>query len=174
MKRLDVRRTQNEGSRTSRTSADELRQSRGRSGQGIRLGKNVVVVCFAVVSLATLVVPWSRNGSTVRSGYALAHALETTGLVTGPFERALYDALVLLPVFVGLICAVTVLGRSRLAALLAMLEGVTVLSAAAVVFIEFHGIREIGPWLGVVVGGATATGSAIVLVERGQQRVRHT
>ena len=128
----------------------------------------------AVLTLVTLFVPWSHEGSTDRSAYALAWAVERAGLVSTTEARVLVDALFGLPFIVGLTCAASVLGRLRVAAFLGALEGVVVVIASVVVLSQLRVDGDLGPWLGVAVGALTVILSIVLALWKKGLHVRHT
>ena len=135
--------------------------------------RTLPVGVLAVLIVVTMFVPWSKTGASVRSGYALAHAAEAAGLVSGAPAHALLDAVFALPMAVGLACAALVLGRVRLAAFLVALCGIVAVVASVVVLRELHASAEIGPWLGLVTGGLATTLSIAVTLRKRDLLVRN-
>ena len=66
---------------------------------------SAVVLAASVFSLATLLLPWPRAGATERNAFILGQALDESGLITHTAERCLDDALVVIEVIVGVVCA---------------------------------------------------------------------
>ena len=125
-----------------------------------------VVAALAVFALMTLFMPWARSGSMQRSGYTLAHAVAAAGTESGAWERGLLDAVFVLPAVVGLICATSLVGRVRVAALLAALEGAVVVAASVAALTQLHASVEIGPRVGIVLGGLAVIGSLLQITRR--------
>jgi hypothetical protein len=130
------------------------------------------VVSVSLGSFGALLLPWVREGSTERNAFALGKALNETGLITTSFERGLYDALIVVPVLVGIVGAATLLRRDGMAALLASTVGGIELFASVAVIAKVHKSVEVGPWLSIVVGGITAASWPLWQMTRERVRVR--
>jgi hypothetical protein len=129
------------------------------------------IVVASLASLGTLLLPWTREGSTERNAYSLGRALNETGLITHMTERWLYDAVIVIPVIVGVVCAATLLRRDGLAAISASVIGAIELLASVAVILTAGRSVEIGPWLSVFVGGITMTSWALWRTTRERNRV---
>lgn len=140
----------------------------GRSGSPVRLlgrlsvGAGVVaasVPAAACLAVLCALLPWSTVGSTERSGFALASAARSAGVLTG-LAGAVAVLLDGLPVVAGLACAAMLLGRRRAAAALSVAAAMILVVASLVVLREGRGV-SIGPWLGVACGPVLAVVAAI-------------
>ena len=130
-----------------------------------------IVIVASLSSLGTLLLPWTREGSTERNAYSLGRALNETGLMTNLTERWLYDAVIVIPALVGVVCATTLLRRDGLAAISATVIGAIELLASVVVILKAGRSVEIGPWLSVFVGGITTISWPLWRMTRERNRV---
>jgi hypothetical protein len=136
-----------------------------------RTSSRAIVIVASLCSLGVLLLPWTRSGSTERNAYSLGRALNDTGLITTMAERSLYDAVIAVPVIVGVVCAATLLGRDGIAAIFATFIGAIELLASVAVIVKVSESIEIGPWLSIAVGGITAASWPLWRITRGRDRV---
>jgi hypothetical protein len=130
-----------------------------------------VIVVASMCALGTLLLPWTKEGTSDRNAFSLGRVLNQTGLITTALERCLYDAVVVVPVILGAICAAALLRRDLLAAILATVLGaIELLAAIAVIARVSEGI-EVGPWLSIVAGGITAASWPLWQMTRERARV---
>ena len=89
-----------------------------------------------------------------RTGYGLARATLTSGLVQGMWAHVLVTSVFLLPVLAGAASAAAVLGAPKVAATASGLAG-TVLLAVSVGLFSTPGLHvSLGPWAGAALGAA--------------------
>lgn len=119
-------------------------------------GWRVLVIVAPLCSLGSLLLPWTRDGSTERNAYSLGRMLNEAGLITNLGERWLYDAVTVIPVIVGIVFAAMLLRRDGLAALLASISGVIELLASIAVIVKISEGVELGPWLAIALGAFTS------------------
>lgn len=139
--------------------------------RGQQTTSRAIIVAASLCSLATLLVPWAREGATERDAFSLGRALNETGLITNMAERSLYDAVIVIPVIVGVVCAASLFRRDALAAGLATVIGAIELLASSAVIVRVGESVEIGPWLSVVVGGITAASWPLWRITREREHV---
>jgi hypothetical protein len=130
-----------------------------------------IVIVASLSSLGALLLPWTREGSTERNAYSLGRALNETGLMTNMAERWLYDAVIAIPVTVGVVCAATLLRRDGFAAISATVVGAIELLASVAVIAKVRESVEIGPWLSVFVGGIATSSWPLWRMTREHNRV---
>lgn len=143
--------------RPSRTLRDIVLRQAGALANG------EVVGVLAALSLTTLYLPWTHNGSTVRSAFALASAVRAAEPVTPSVDRLLLGAMYLLPIVVVVGCAATLVGRRVVAGCLIAMEGLIVAVASVTVLEGFGPTAAIGSWLGFGIGITTFGGSVAML-----------
>lgn len=134
--------------------------------------KAIAIALVSVVGLATLLAPWMASGTTYRSAYSLARALVAAGMLSGPWERVMYDCVVALPVLVALVCVACLFGRLRVAAALVVLENSILLALSVVAFMKLGGQTGIGPWLAGTAGTLGAVTAVLTLRMKGLLLVR--
>jgi hypothetical protein len=110
-----------------------------------------VGLCLAVVFL-----PWARSGSVDRSGYDLLGSAQRAGLVTASWARGLAVTAYLLPTMAAATVAAWMVGRPRLALVVAAVTGVVLAAGSSVVIAVVHGGLLAGAPIGAGVGCTTA------------------
>ncbi|MCU1494029.1 MAG: hypothetical protein JWO62_1793 [Acidimicrobiaceae bacterium] len=112
-------------------------------------------VPIALVAFSTVLFPWSLSGQTRRTGFGLAHATESAGLIPAMWARLALDAVYCLPALGGLACVAVLLGRAAPSRAFAGLVGAIVSTASIAVLLELGSGLEAGPFVGAVLGVAT-------------------
>jgi hypothetical protein len=115
-----------------------------------------------VVAAAALL-PWHRSGSVGRNAFALARVADNLGLVSDVPRRALFTAVLLLPVLAAVGFLAAVAGNRRLVGLSSCVSGTVGLASGAVVA-RLSGGRQVGPVVAIVAAViAAACGLHLVL-----------
>ncbi len=93
----------------------------------------------------------------MRSAFALAHALESSGALSARWEQAGVDVGYALPALVGCCLAAAVLGYLRLSLYLGGVAGAAVVTASIAAIVELGASVDAGPWFGVFGSAAALT-----------------
>lgn len=117
------------------------------------------------VTVVALLLPWSASGTSARSAFSLAHALQGIGTVLPAWERFGLHTMDALPAIVACSLAAAVLGRIRLSAALGVLAAVFVVAASTVALVDFGSGARVGAWVGDV-GCSIATAVALTITVR--------
>jgi len=117
----------------------------------------------ALVGVAALL-PWHRSGRVHRNAFALAHATERLGLVTGTPRRVLFVAVYLLPLVAALTLLAAIDHRRRVVGVLCTIAGIIGL-VGALVLLRTPGMHQTGPKVACVVAPvAVAIGVRVSLI----------
>lgn len=117
----------------------------------------------ALVGIAALA-PWHRSGRVHRNAFALAHATERLGLVTGAPRRILFVSVYLLPLLAALALLAAIDRRTRIVGGLCVLAGVVGI-VGAIVLLRTPGMHQTGPKLACVAAPvAIAIGVRVALI----------
>ncbi|MGA8295764.1 MAG: hypothetical protein WB770_01840 [Acidimicrobiales bacterium] len=128
------------------------------------LSRRVLAVAPVPVALLAVLLPWSASGSTARSAFALAHALQGTGALSGWEDIALRAAYVF-PVIAACSLAAAVLGRIRTSAAFSAATAMIVVVASLVAIVELGPGVRLGAWVGAI-GSVPAIGISLAASAR--------
>ena len=118
---------------------------------------------MALVGVAALL-PWHRSGRVHRNAFALAHAAERLGLVTGTPRRVLFVSVYFLPLLAALAVLAALDRRVRIVGTLCTISGIIGI-VGAVVLLRLPGSHQTGPKFALVVAPvAVAIGVRVSLI----------
>jgi hypothetical protein len=120
-----------------------------------RFGGFVCPAFGALLSVATLLIPWSLIGSAHRSGLALIEAVQASGMVSGGWSHVPVLIMGALPIAASLAVAAQLLGRPLVSSLCAAYASASVVAIALIAICTPSVGPEIGPWLGAAIGITT-------------------
>lgn len=145
--------------------------NRGR-GPWPRPTLTVAAVAASGSVVLAYLLPWARSGRVDRSAFALAGTVDLLGLASGPARGALLAAFWLSPLLAGGVCVAAVLGRPRLAGVLAGAVGAASIAAAVTVLRAGRVEAALGVPVGIVLGAAAMVLGAWLARTARQERDR--
>ncbi|MGH2784517.1 MAG: hypothetical protein ACRDJ1_04610 [Actinomycetota bacterium] len=120
----------------------------------------IATVGSALACLVAALLPWLRTGQATRSAFGLARSASVLGLFDGAPRRVCLALWYLLPFMVAATWTAAAAGRTKLAAAVGGIVGITSLAAGILVIVVVQ--PQPGPILAVGAGLA-AMGSGVVL-----------
>jgi hypothetical protein len=128
------------------------------------LGRRGFVAAPAVVALVALLLPWYTSGTTVRSAFSLARALNDSGAVEARWAQLALESCDAFPVLIAVCLAAFLLRFARTAVLFAVLSGVATAAASLAAITELGTGIGIGPWVGLIASPIAVAGSIVATV----------
>jgi hypothetical protein len=122
------------------------------------------VVAPALVALVALLLPWYTSGTTVRSAFSLARALNGSGAVEARWAQLALESCDAFPILIAACIAAVFLRFLRSAALFATFSGVATVVASLAAITELGAGIGVGPWIGLVASPIAVLGSIVASV----------
>ena len=116
-----------------------------------------LAVVPSLAALMACALPWVTSGTSVRSGFGFARALQAAGVLSMRWEQIGTEIGLVIPALVGCCLGIAVLGYLRLSAVFASIIGISVVILSVVVLTNIRSGVEVGPWFGIFATSAAVS-----------------